>query len=108
MIRIHDEANVAAVSVAPKTKMQDDKTHVQQSGKDGILLWAVTALHIPEDGSKPELFTVTLPSRTEPVFIPMKTGFENLELGFYNMPNSKGGTNAGLHFRASGLVELEA
>jgi len=103
MIRIHDDANIAAISAAPKTDM--DK--VQKLDSAGVPLWSITALHMPEDGGKPELITVTVPSRSEPVFIPTQAGFENLELGFYNMPNSKGGANAGLYFRASALVELE-
>lgn len=104
MIRVHEDANVRAMSVTPKTDMEGTQKFDKATK---LPLWDVAAWHEMDNGDT-EKIKVTLPSATQPQFTPYMTGFEGLEVGAYGMPNGKGGFNAGQYFAATGLIELEA
>lgn len=107
MFRVHEEEDVRALSVEPK--IGNLQTGEQKIDRDTSMpLWTVTALHQPSDGGRPELIKVTVPSKSEPDFTPMFAGFERLEMDDYSIKRDGGGlSNAGLWFRAAGLIDLD-
>lgn len=109
MFKIDESEDIRAMHVQPK--IGDRKTGEQRTDRiTGLPLWSVTAIHMSEDPTeKPELIQVTVASRTEPEIVPLRMGFEGLEVGIYSIAGDGGGIQAaGLFFRASGLIELEA
>lgn len=109
MFKIDESEDIRALSFQPK--VADRKTGEQKVDRASNLpVWSVSALKMSDDPlEKPELITVSIVSRVEPEIVPLATGFEGLEVGNYAIPGDGGGIQAaGLFFRASGLVELQA
>ncbi|MGO2091285.1 MAG: hypothetical protein ACTH34_05410 [Microbacterium gubbeenense] len=109
MFKIDETEDIRVLAVQPK--IADRKTGEQKIDRvSNLPVWSVSALKMSDDPlEKPELITVSVTSRTEPEVVPLATGFEGLEVGNYAIPGDGGGIQAaGLFFRASGLVELQA
>lgn len=109
MFKIDESEDIRALAVQPK--IADRKTGEQKIDRaTSMPVWSVSALKMSDDPTeKPELIQVSVASRTEPVIVPLATVFEGLEVGNYAIAGDGGGiTAAGLFFRASGVVALEA
>lgn len=109
VFKIDETEDIRALAVQPK--IADRKTGEQKIDRvSNLPVWSVSALKMSDDPlEKPELITVSITSRTEPEVVPLATGFEGLEVGNYAIPSDGGGIQAaGLFFRASALVALEA
>lgn len=106
MLSIAENENIRLISVSPKLA---DRLTGEQKVRDGVPLWSCVALHQPDDGSKPQLLTVTVPSPQEPAFTPMQAKFRDLQVDFYQVGGNDGSApSAGLWFRAAGIVEVKA
>lgn len=100
---IDPDAHIRTVNFFPKL---DNKTKEQRKDQDGVPVWSIEALYQAAVGVRSELILVTYASHTEPK-ISRSTGFADLTCKYYSMVSDRGGTNSGLSFNASSLVDFE-